>query len=264
MSPLRAAIPCAGASAAEQDGAGRIAARDQPPGRSPTRHDPLRLPALPRGLQGAPCHSRSKGPCPNCGQRLQIPEPDKNKTVLAAPVQPEVPTSSAVPASASAPSPPSVEVLLDVQPAGPQPIPRFIHGGVLVACPGCDSVHRVWTEEYGQVIPCECGEDFRVIVAPEGDIPLRCKTCGCNMFVPEQSAGQDVSCLDCKETLRVPNSPIVVRRVRPVLPGPISSGTGYSGYVAPGRSSYSPRKCVICGRYLRNPTPFCYRCRPWK
>jgi hypothetical protein len=145
------------------------------------------------------------------------------------------------PHAALVPVEPPPVVLPAECPADPLPMPRFIRGDVLVECPGCGRPHRVGDRECGRVEPKRQAETVR------------------------GAAGKTTQCIDCHEVVDVPESPIVVRRVSPKTGNELVSGIAAAAIIAgalTGRTISGPRQCVSCGRYLRNPGIYCYRCRP--
>lgn len=199
------------------------------------------------------------GRCPKCGQHLQVPfpSPPQVKTVEVAVAEDVL---DVIPAD-----PP------EVLPAGPPldrplPIPRFITDGALVKCIGCPKILRVNVESFNRIIDCECGERQRVIVAPKGRLIVRCQTCGCEMTIGRKMAGRPIRCVDCKEFVTVPTGPIHTERTSEMTGTEatvaVLAGVGFVAAALNGGWVEGPRQCVRCGRYLRNPSPYCHLCQP--
>jgi hypothetical protein len=75
--------------------------------------------------------------------------------------------------------------------------------------------------------------------------------------------------VDCDEPVRVPDSPILVLKVRRE-PGTAKPTEGEAKSFAERffdalkeRQPPKPRRCILCRRNIRNPTNYCYKCRPW-
>lgn len=141
----------------------------------------------------------------------------------------------------------------------PRRPPFLTRTGAVIRCPHCDLLTRIEESDFNAALNCECGDWYAVIVPWDGSIPADCRHCDFKMLVEPKAAGREVSCPDCDMPVQVPLEGIMVqavKRPRPVEPEPEPEP------VAPSLPS-GPRQCSICGRYLRNPTPFCYVCRRW-
>jgi hypothetical protein len=231
----------------------------EPPSNHTLRADPeqeafIRLvcPSCGKKLAVTSDKAGKAGRCPCCGQKVQVPHPTTKTTALVV-----------IPESPRAPEP---VLTLPRQPEGPLPIPRFIEGGALIKCSGCNKVLRINEDEDNRRIQCECNEYFRVVVAPDGYIPVRCRLCACDMEISDRAVGLTTRCMDCNELVHVPDSPIVVRPAKsPAKSSGVAAWTVVAilalAAVASDLKS-GPRRCIVCGRNIRNPSPYCHLCRP--
>jgi hypothetical protein len=80
-------------------------------------------------------------------------------------------------------------------------------------------------------------------------------------------------CPDCRLEVEVPTAPVMVVRSSPppvqhATRDPMADIIAVGGLLmlasmAMGGGRHSGgRRCIICGRCIHNPTPFCYRCQP--
>jgi ribosomal protein S27E len=226
----------------------------------------LRCPACKEKLFVSMDKAGQVGPCPRCGRKIRVPPGEPPAAAIVDP------TEVAEADYEAAPPPVRRQLYVDAQASARKRgvLPRFIRDGVLVQCPACRGVHRVNDDEYGDRIPCECGADFRVTVPPQGKLFLCCRLCGCKMEIGDTMAGRTISCIDCGEPVTVPSSPITVTLIRRKAPPSSSSSSGTASALLNAAVVLSslhgglshPRRCAICGRSLRNPSAYCYRCWP--
>ena len=112
----------------------------------------------------------TKLPCPSCGQRLQVPLPPENKTVLGTPLGADVPiTPSAVPAAlpAGGAAPP---------PEIPAPVTSSTHVQVRLVM---GREHLFW--------PCPYCQNSVDVPQDLGQVSVRCPHCAKKIEVPYPS-----------------------------------------------------------------------------
>ncbi len=146
-------------------------------------------------------------------------------------------------------------------------IPYLKKTKAVVRCPSCNGVVFVKERYYNKPYPCpHCPKGLVAIVPGPGLIPLDCPHCGEEMEIRARMAGKTTVCsnLKCNRRITVPTSGVLVREPR------TSSGAGDAlvvaaaaiaiGVALSGRGTCG-RTCLRCGRYLRNPSNYCYVCQ---
>jgi DNA-directed RNA polymerase subunit RPC12/RpoP len=127
----------------------------------------------------------TKMPCPSCGQRLQVPLPPENKTVLGAPLGTDVPlTPSAVPAA--------------LPPGGAAPQPE-------IPAPVASSTHV----------------QVRLVMGRE-HLFWPCPYCQNSVDVPQDLGQMSVRCPHCAKKIEVPYPGGMPRRAAPPPPPPVN------------------------------------------
>ena len=177
-----------------------------------------------------------------------------------------------------------------------QPIPRFTQAGALIQCWGRDCKQRIHVveEDFNRTVQCpRCKRYLRAVVAARGKkIPMDCRHCGLELEIEKRNRGHTVDCPNCGGEIVVPYSPILVEAlitnnrahstdstvaiglalgaaavlalgavavIGALVLGAVSVvGLAASGCNNQRGCSCGRRQCLTCGRYLRNPTNYCY------
>jgi hypothetical protein len=155
----------------------------------------------------------------------------------------------------------------------PPRLPLLTRTAAVVECPTCKCVLRVREDLFNTECSCsECSGLFIVVVPERGTIPFDCPYCGHEMMIREHMAGRKTRCRDCDGVLTVPADRVLVRRLKHSTITRQESSTGEFVAAAAGAlllgallsgSGTGGRTCLSCGRYIRNPSMFCYKCRPY-
>jgi hypothetical protein len=203
--------------------------------------------------------------CPRCGTTLRVPVPAGHAfecSACGALMRLRIPASQetakkapevTLPASGSiTPTPPTDER---------QPIPGFNALGALVRCPECHGIHQVDRDDYSRPVDCACGCCFRVLVGHLNTTQVRCP-CGCVMQVALRHSGGKVPCPACAQPIQVPRVPIVVERLEAREIERHANLVRENARVQRTLESKLARRCIRCGKRLRNPSSFCTQCRP--
>jgi hypothetical protein len=230
---------------------------------------PGQSPAEPPGLDNAVLLGIAKD------EELEGPEQHRyGPPVRLPPVAHQPPAEEvrdALPADDGLPGPPRqtpIPAHQVYQHPGPLPIPRFTEEGALIKCPHCNRNVHLMADEFNRRVICpRCDGGIRAVVASRGYIPMDCQECGYDMEISERQAGRTTDCPNCNATVWVPVEPIMVLKankppdsdlIGPAAVAGLVVGAAISAGYSPG-----PRCCAICGRYIRNPSSYCYRCQKW-
>lgn len=187
---------------------------------------------------------------PTLRQRLQVPwrpemPPAPNKTVMGTSL-----TNAPAPRRAVPDVGEDIQQVLPVEEERPR-LPLLTRTGALVECPHCGRQIRVSDDLFDEPFLCPwCACGLVIIVGEDEEIPFDCPRCCAELQVTSRKAGRRVRCPDCDGWIRVPTVPLLVKRAS--IPAPSS---------APPVSAFVSRRCMFCGRNIRNPTSLCYKCQ---
>ncbi len=149
-------------------------------------------------------------------------------------------------------------------------LPLLTETAAVVECPSCKSVVRVPDRLFNRQCVCpRCQVSFVTVFVGENRIPYDCPHCGEELESPAKESGRKIRCVDCRKKVLVPTSPVLVRLARAGDKATPSSSAEFIAVAAGalilaaalGSRGSVARTCVLCGRYIRNPSSYCYRCQ---
>ncbi len=152
----------------------------------------------------------------------------------------------------------------------PVTLPLLTETAAVVECPSCKCVARVSDRLFNRQCVCpRCQVSFVTVFLGEKRIPYDCPHCGEELEAHANEAGRKIKCVDCGNKVLVPTCRILVRLARAGDKQTSSSSAEFIAIAAGalvlaaalgGRGSVA-RTCILCGRDIRNPTSYCYRCQ---